>query len=1005
MTAKTWQSRYADRLRTAEEALQSVRDGHTVYVGSGAGEPLALTRALLALAPRLNHVELLQIAGGWASPTAERPDLVGPFRVRTILGGRLGTEEGGGGPDALPLRLCDLPRALSSDLLRIDVALVQVSPPDEGGLASLGVSVDAARAAVESARLVIAQVNPHMPVTLGDSLVAVDALHVLVDGAEPLLEMPRLDLDPVSLTIGRYVAGLVRNGSMLHVGGGRIGAATLRHLETREDLGVHTDVLTDDVLRLLRSRAVTHRTRRTHHGATVATLALGSRALYAALDRNPVIHLLPVDEVTDPVVIGQNEDMVAVLPVDEIDLTGLARVDLASGPHGLPSHAEFLEGARRSKGGFTILALPSTTEDGSRSRIVARAGSHGLLLDRAGVHYVVTEYGTVNLHGLSIRERAVALLSVAHPEMRAALLEEAKALGLVGREQTIPTGPGSLYPHAYEFTHVFPGPKEVFFRPVQPSDARRLQRLFYSLSPEAVRLRYHGTIRSMPYAVAQRLAAVDYAQDVAIVGLVGPRENPEIVAEGRYLYNPSSRMGEFDIVVREDHVRQGIGTFLANYLGKVAYARGLSGVYAEVIQDNAGTMALLRRAWPTATTSWDSGVCRFTVRFPSSEVERPKDSIVVYSGRVADFSYGDDHPFRPDRARIALQMIRDNGFLNEPWMRVEEPTRIPKERLYESHLPEYVDALEEANEGIWKESFLRFHLGGDDCPVFPGLFDYVLLYTSATIAAVDGITERNANVVFNPVGGFHHGNRAYAEGFCYVNDAVVAIDLLLARGHRVAYVDVDAHHGNGVQDAYWRDDRALVVSVHESGKTLYPWCGFETEIGEGIGKGYTVNVPLPAGSDDEAFERAFARVVVPAVRAFAPTVVVCVVGADMHRLDPLAHLKLTNNGMVARHEGDPRDEPPPPDAGGRGLRRPGDRPRLVPDVGHREPDRGPARLHDGGGRGLLRRRGPPGRGGDRHGLPGGGPGEGGDPRRGGPRGRLPREDDPPLLARRRVPTA
>jgi acetoin utilization protein AcuC len=178
------------------------------------------------------------------------------------------------------------------------------------------------------------------------------------------------------------------------------------------------------------------------------------------------------------------------------------------------------------------------------------------------------------------------------------------------------------------------------------------------------------------------------------------------------------------------------------------------------------------------------------------------------------------------------------------------------------------------------------------------MFDYILLYCSATIKAVNLILEENANVVFNPLGGFHHSSRSHAEGFCYVNDIIVAIDMFLARGMRVAYVDIDAHHGNGVQDTYYGDDRVLTVSLHQTGKTLYPWSGFEDEIGEDIGKGYTINIPLPEGTDDESHEMMFDRVVTPAVEKFQPSVVVATIGADTHRNDPLANLDLTNNGMV-----------------------------------------------------------------------------------------------------------
>jgi acetoin utilization protein AcuC len=215
-----------------------------------------------------------------------------------------------------------------------------------------------------------------------------------------------------------------------------------------------------------------------------------------------------------------------------------------------------------------------------------------------------------------------------------------------------------------------------------------------------------------------------------------------------------------------------------------------------------------------------------------------------------------------------------------------------------SHSPQFIAAIERANSGVWDQDMIHFNLGVEDCPVFPGLYDYVLLYTSATLTAVDLIINAQAHVVFNPLGGFHHASRNHAEGFCYVNDAIAAIDELILAGHRVAYIDIDAHHGNGVQDAYYTDNRVLTISIHESGKTLYPWSGFEHEIGEEQGQGFNINIPLPQDTDDEAYESIFERVVTPAIYAFQPSVVVAVIGADGHKSDPLANLKLTNNSMA-----------------------------------------------------------------------------------------------------------
>ena len=896
-----WTERYAGKTVDVREALSHIRNGQTVFVGSGAGEPQQLTDTLAEMASEFRDIEVIHLAAAQQGSKLAQAELVENIRYNTFYNG-LGISDAvaSGTADFTPMNIAEVPSALAEGILFVDIALVQVAPPDEAGRCSLGVAVALSKSMVAHAPLVIAQVNRSMPVTRGGSFVHVDQIDFLVEGDRPLIEVPRVELNPVSLTIGRHVASLIDDGMVLHFDPGSISAATMRYLDTKRHLGIHTDVLTNDIWRLIGSGAVTNRTKKVYRGKTVATMVLGSEALYRFVDEHPKIEIHPIEKVNHPFVIARHDRMVAVLTARSIELSGLARLggddQIAFGS--LPSSMDFAQGASRSKGGFTIVALPSTTKDGARSSIVSLSIGRGEAVARARVDYVVTEYGIVNLYGLSIRERAIALISIAHPHHRQQLLDEAKQFNYVHKDHPAQPEASVSQPLHYDVSKTFADGTKVLFRHIQPSDARRLQRLYYSLSPETVRMRYHGSIRTFSDHMVQELATIDTTQDVAIVGLIGPARNQRVIAEARCLYYAHSNMAEFDILVAEECRGLGIGSFLANYLNKIAYARGCSGLFAAVISSNAATMALLNRAWPTAVRSYESGVCTFTVRFPEKDVKHPKDSVFMYSGRFSDFSYGPEHPFRPDRARAALQMIQKLGYLDEPWIRVELPQLVAKEQLFESNEPNYIEALSRANEGVWEDEFLQYNLGGDECPIFRGMFDYVLLYTSSTITGVNILTEENANVVFNPLGGFHHASRTHAEGFCYVNDALVAIDMLLARGFRVAYIDIDAHHGNGVQDAYYRDDRVLVVSLHQSGKTLYPWSGFETEIGEGIGKGFTINVPLPEETDDEAYDDVFERVVTPAVTSFGPTVVVAVIGTDTHRMDPLSGLSLTNNGMV-----------------------------------------------------------------------------------------------------------
>jgi acetoin utilization protein AcuC len=274
----------------------------------------------------------------------------------------------------------------------------------------------------------------------------------------------------------------------------------------------------------------------------------------------------------------------------------------------------------------------------------------------------------------------------------------------------------------------------------------------------------------------------------------------------------------------------------------------------------------------------------------------------IHSPRFAEHTLGEGHPFRPDRARLLHELLERQGWLDEAWMQVVEPDQRPLEAWAGSVDPDFILAIQRASRGEVDASLIEHGLGSDECPIFPGLEDYVALYCAATMTAVRLVLSGEADLVFNPLGGMHHSSRRVAEGFCYVNDVLIAVDSLLAARHRVAVIDIDAHHGNGVEDAYLREPRVLCASLHESGETLYPWRGALEDRGEGAGRGLTINAPLPAGADDEVALAAFDGLIAPPTRAFEPTICIAVVGADTHRTDPLSHLQLTNNGMVSLME-------------------------------------------------------------------------------------------------------
>ncbi|OHD66160.1 MAG: hypothetical protein A2176_07920 [Spirochaetes bacterium RBG_13_51_14] len=271
-------------------------------------------------------------------------------------------------------------------------------------------------------------------------------------------------------------------------------------------------------------------------------------------------------------------------------------------------------------------------------------------------------------------------------------------------------------------------------------------------------------------------------------------------------------------------------------------------------------------------------------------------NVLMFSDRLASFDFGPTHPFKPIRAKQMMELLTRYSLLQEKNQRVIDPEPIPEEFLYLFHDRAYIDLLKKAGRGDFTLDMLEAGLGTEDNPVLPGLYDFCLTSAGATHQGALMLINDEADRVFNPLGGFHHAGAAHAEGFCYVNDCAVAIMDLTRRGKRVAYIDIDVHFGNGVRDAFVNRNDVLCVSIHESGATIYPWSGFQDDIGEGEGRGYTVNIPLLQGSDDEVFLYAFESVVPPLVAAFSPDVVIAVIGADTHRDDPLGHLYLTTNG-------------------------------------------------------------------------------------------------------------
>lgn len=574
-----------------------IRNGDRLYFGAHAATPHALIARFLEVAHEFSDIEVVHTLTLGPAPWTD--DRYTPFmRLNAFfLGPNTRDAVNRGDADFTPCFLSEVPKLFHDRTIGIDTAFVMVTPPDRFGYCSLGVSVDIGLAAVRSARHVVAQVNPLMPRTQGECFVHVDDIDAFIEAAEPPLEHIRDAEDSVAAAqIGRYCAELVEDGCCLQAGIGRIPDAVMRKLASKNDLGIHSEILGDGIMSLIRSGNVTNARKGVNIGKSVTSFILGSKDLYAFVDGNPHIEMRPSEYTNNPIQIAKNPNMVSINGALEVDVTGQVAADSIGRKFysGIGGQVDFIRGAVMSPGGRPVIALESTARGGTMSRITATltAGA-GVVTGRGDVHYVVTEYGIATLRGRSMRERALELIQVAHPKFRDALLEQTRERGLVPR--SVPSSPRpvpEIYAGGDHERMRVPG-MSLYMRPLRPSDHRRLQEFFYSHDEDTVRQRYRQLKRVMPSDQAYRLVGVDQTQDLAlaIFSRQGPRET--IHAVGRF-YRDGDK-AEVAFVTAEIMRGRGLGAALCDKLIFVAKARGIRELEAYVRHDNPYMNRLLER--------------------------------------------------------------------------------------------------------------------------------------------------------------------------------------------------------------------------------------------------------------------------------------------------------------------------------------------------------------------------------------------------------------------------
>ncbi len=586
---------FADRITTADAAVSRIGNGAHVFIGTGCASPLTLIRALEMMASPPADVELLHFLTIKAFNQHPDEPVLNQFRHRTFF---VSTDMRPamqlGLVDYVPMSVARVPAMIALGRIPVDVALIQVSLPDAFGYVSLGISVDIIPAALARAKIIIAEVNPAMPRSMGDSTLHISRIHHLVPVEGPITEIGRTPNQEEDVQrIARYIAGIIDDGSTLQIGLGQLAHEAVQYLTDRKDLGVHSDVITDAILPLLDAGSLTGARKSQQRFKVVASLALGSKALYDRIDQNPLFAFGPVDTICDTNTIAAQHKMVSIAQAFAVDLTGQVCMDQFGGEFysGIGNQSEFLRGAARSPGGKPIICMTSTTDDGNTSRIRASLLSgEAATVARTDVHYVVTEYGIAYLFGKSIRQRATALIELAHPKFRPELFAQAQAMGYIAPDQNLHNL--RAYPVEEEVHATLKDNRAVLLRPAQSSDAQGIRDLFHQLSEADVYTRFFRHVRGLSNVEVQRLCNVNYDDEVAFIATAGSREEEHVVAQACYFINPSTNLADTAFMVHPDWQGCGLGSALQACMAVHAAKRGVRGFVADILPSNAKMLRL-----------------------------------------------------------------------------------------------------------------------------------------------------------------------------------------------------------------------------------------------------------------------------------------------------------------------------------------------------------------------------------------------------------------------------
>ena len=870
-------------------------NGGRVFVGGGASVPFFLVHKLLKHAESFQDVEWMHIHTLGELPWIE-PRYRGHFRTNTFFLTRsMWQAVHEGYADYTPCPMSEVPRLFEKGIIKLDVALIQVSPPDKHGMVSLGVSADVICSAIRNARTVVAQINCNMPTTYGDSTIPLSAIDYHVKHDAPLSTMPGPEKNERHRKIAEYASQLIDDGSTIQASLGDCPQTVLEELKhSHRDLGIHTGCFTDAMMDLIKLGVVTNRKKTVQKGTSVATHCLGSTELYDFVDGNRGIELHSSDWANAPHRISQHSNMVAINGSREVDLTGQVVRD--SRGHrfygGIGATQDFIRGAAGSKSGRPIIVLTSTRDGDRESRIVTGLSSgSGVCTSRGDVHYVVTEFGVANLVGQSIRQRVLRLVEIAHPKFQEPLMEGAR------RQGWIPKTFGSTSVHIRDNDDQIETRKIDFsginyvVRPLHASDMRALQEFFYAQDEETIQLRYGYAMPALDETTAYRMASVDQSRDLALGVFYRHQLREDLRAVGRFYVDAKGDSAEVAFFVHERARRKGIARFLLQEMAPIAHERGIKKFWASVLKRNTPMARLFANFGAKRVSLPGDDSDEFWLEIEpllAADSVSTDGALGIYaSAGLLAHDPGPDHPDSVKRYQAVLNALEPLDWA----VPIPDRTASVKDIL-RVHSANYHDLVR-----IDIDEF-RDTLRTGDTAICEDSYDVAMQSVGGILEAADLVMSGAITRAFcavRPPG--HHATRDRGMGFCIFNNAAI-LTRYLQKHHdisRVAILDWDVHHGNGTQDIFYQSADVLYVSTHQQG--VFPCTGNAEETGDGEGRGTTFNFPLPIGTEDAVFIETW-ETALENVEAFAPDFIILSAGFDAAKEDPMADLMISVEGFA-----------------------------------------------------------------------------------------------------------